>query len=283
MTKNNSNADLTEQGSLRRLAVTVMAIICGLLVTETGLTLWQLCFTFLHAPVAAIAMSVVLCVYLMVFSGAWPKDRGAVVRRTRFRRGRPGAWKRGWLAGLAIVFFLEAGIVLTFRLIPFPDAAFTSEYRAFGTLPVWESWMLVGMSSLVAGVCEETGFRGYMQVALERRWGVLPSVLLTSLVFTLIHLGKPWSGYIIPLIFFTSVLLGLLAVRTGSLIPSILAHTVFDVVNFSYWWSHLAGRFRMQTVFVTGIDVPFVATLLVFGSACVVFFREIKKARPKGE
>ena len=273
-----------------------IAIIGGLLVTETGLAIWTLDFTFLKAPVAAIVMVAVLYIYLNYFNGNWPADRTAGFRRAGFRREGPpaatagkrvtavhrplAAWKRGLPAGLAIVLLLEAGIVLTFRLIPFPEAAFTSQYHLFGTLPRWQAWILVLISSLVAGICEETGFRGYMQVPLERLWGRFPAVLLTSVVFTLLHLGKAWSWYIIPLIFLTSVLLGLLASCTGSLIPCIIAHTLFDIVNFSYWWSHLAGSFRMATIFVSGIDVHFAVALMVFTLALFAFFRAIKKADP---
>jgi membrane protease YdiL (CAAX protease family) len=136
------------------------------------------------------------------------------------------------------------------------------------------------MGSLVAGICEERGFRGYIQVALEKLYGRRSAILLTSMVFTLLHLGKAWSWYLIPMIFLTSVLLGILASRTGSLIPCIIAHTLFDIINFSYWWSHLAGSFRMTTIFVSGIDLPFVGALFVVTGACLLFFRATKKADP---
>jgi membrane protease YdiL (CAAX protease family) len=284
MTFYNKSASIPAKGLIRHLTASAAAIIIGLLITETGLTLWTVDFTFLKAPAATCVMSVVLWCYWKYFSGSWPAGRTVATRKTRFRALRlPAAgWRQGLLAALAIVLVLETGMVLTFRLIPFPDRAFTYEYGGFVNMPPWQAWALVVMSSLVAGICEETGFRGYMQVPLERLWGRIPAILVTSVVFTALHLGKAWSWYIIPLIFLTSVLLGLLASRMGSLIPCIIAHTLFDVVNFSYWWSHLAGRFRTPTIFVTGLDIPFAVSFLVFAGGCILFFRTIKKGRPSG-
>jgi membrane protease YdiL (CAAX protease family) len=284
MTFYNKSASIPAKGLMRHLAASAAAIIIGLLVTETGLTLWTVDLKLFNPPVSTAVMSVLLWCYWRYFSGGWPDGPTATARKTRFRTIRlPAAgWRQALLAGLAIVLVLETGIVLTFRLIPFPEAAFSSEYRYIGNMPPWQGWALVLMGSLVAGICEETGFRGYMQVPLERLWGRIPAILVTSVVFTALHLGKAWSWYIIPLIFLTSVLLGLLASRMGSLIPCIIAHTLFDVVNFSYWWSHLAGRFRLPTIFVSGLDIPFAASFLVFAGGCILFFWAIKKGGPSG-
>jgi len=71
---------------------------------------------------------------------------------------------------LAAVFFaatVHASIVVLFRLVPFPMAAFREGYNFsfITTRPL--QWIAVVMSALSAGVCEETGFRGYMQVSLS--------------------------------------------------------------------------------------------------------------------
>ncbi len=78
-------------------------------------------------------------------------------------------------------------------------------------MPIGTAWIIIIMSSLVAGICEETGFRGYMQVPLERKWGPAVAIIITSIVFMLIHLSHSWAAPILPHIFFASVLLGILA------------------------------------------------------------------------
>jgi membrane protease YdiL (CAAX protease family) len=266
----------------RPLAILASSLLCGLLVAESGITVWTIDFTHLRAPFAAGLMAGFLWVYWKFFSGSWPASKAGSFRKTRFRSLRllTGAWRRSLLAGLCIVVTLEMGLALTFRLIPFPETDFKSQYKLLDSLPGWQAWVLVVVSSLVAGICEETGFRGYMQVPMEKQFGVLPGVLLVSVAFVLLHLGKTWAYSIIPLIFLTSVLLGLLASRCGSLVPGIVAHATFDVFNFSYWWSHLGGNFKRSTIFRSGIDLHFIGVTLAFAAGLTGFFLLLKKMQP---
>ena len=48
--------------------------------------------------------------------------------------------------------------------------------------------------SLVAGICEEIGFRGYMQTPLEQKYGPVAGISITSLVFVVVHLHQTWAG-----------------------------------------------------------------------------------------
>lgn len=257
------------------------SLLCGLLVAESGIILWTIDFTYLRVPLAAALMAGILWLYWKYFSGRWPARRAGSFRKSRFRllQLSAGTWKKSLLAGLCIVLVLEMGLAITFRLIPFPEPAFKTQYKILDSLPGWQAWLLVLISSLVAGICEETGFRGYMQVPLEKQFGMLPSILLVSAAFVLLHLGKTWAFAIIPLIFLTSVLLGLLASRCGSLVPGILAHSVFDVINFSYWWSHLAGNFDRPTIFRSGLDLHFAGVTLAFAAALTGCFLLLKKMR----
>jgi len=129
------------------------------------------------------------------------------------------------------------------------------------------------MISAVAGICEEVGFRGYMQFPLEKRYSPLLSISIVSLVFVLVHLHQAWSGPILIHIFFISVLFGSIAYYSGSLIPGIIAHFIMDVFNFSFWWTDLGGQFSKKTLAVTGIDGHFVFWLiaLILGIFSFVF------------
>jgi hypothetical protein len=127
------------------------------------------------------------------------------------------------------------------------------------------------MSSLVAGICEEVGFRGYMQVPLERRFGPAAAIAGVSLIFVLIHLDRSWAVPVLPIIFLASVLLGVLAYKTKSLIPGIVGHTVLDVFDYSLWWTRLMGKFEYQTVFNSGIDAHFIIWVFIFLASLVIF------------
>ncbi len=160
-----------------------------------------------------------------------------------------------------------------------PVAKLTAEYKMLDSMPAWVAWAIIIMSSIVAGICEETGFRGYTQVPLEKRYGPKLAIILTSLVFLLIHLSKSWATPILPHIFFASVILGILAWKSGSLIPGIIGHSILDIFDYSVWWTHLTGEFKRQTIFKTGIDAHFLIWTMIFLLALFAFFYAISRLK----
>jgi membrane protease YdiL (CAAX protease family) len=47
-------------------------------------------------------------------------------------------------------------------------------------MPAITAFLLLVMAAVVAGVTEEAGFRGYMLEPIERRYGLLPAILVTG-------------------------------------------------------------------------------------------------------
>lgn len=94
--------------------------------------------------------------------------------------------------------------------------------------------MLFAVTSLVVAVKEEFLFRGIIQNLLVARFGPLKAVLITSVFFTAWHIGV-WtpSLWIFAQIFFASVLLGLVYLRSGSIAAVVLLHAAYDAV-FSF-------------------------------------------------
>jgi membrane protease YdiL (CAAX protease family) len=150
-------------------------------------------------------------------------------------------------------------------------------------MPAVTGWIIIVMSSVVAGICEETGFRGYMQVPLEKKFGPVTAIFITSILFTLIHLSHSWAAPILPHIFFASLLLGLLAYQSGSLFPGIIGHSILDIFDYRIWWSNITGGFNKKTVFVTGIDLHFIVWCLIFGLTLFGFFRSINRLKSDGQ
>lgn len=128
----------------------------------------------------------------------------------------------------------QSALVVTFRIIEYPSDVSIYGYNTEG-MPIWGAWLLIIMSSMVAGICEEIGYRGYMQVPLEMRYRPIPAIILVSITFVIIHLDQVWATPLLFHLFMLSVLLGVLAYSSGSLIPGILAHFGLDIFNFSYW------------------------------------------------
>lgn len=87
------------------------------------------------------------------------------------------------------------------------------------------TWVfLVGTLALVPGLCEELLFRGYVQRQFERAAGPLLAVGFSGLVFGLYHLRPT---HVLPLVAI-GVYLAYLTWRTGSVVPSIVAHVVHN-------------------------------------------------------
>jgi len=223
-------------------------------------------------------MSGVLWLYWKYFSGSWWPRVTAEARRNNFRAVKLSAavWKWGLVGALLFVVVVQSGLVMTFRIVEFPAEAFKAEYN-LDALPVWIAWISIIMASLVAGICEETGFRGYMQVPLEERYGPAVGITIVSIVFLVFHLHQAWAPHVLFQIFAASVLWGILAYASGSIIPGIIGHTIMDIINFSFWWSDVAGKFERQTIAETGIDFHFITWVLIFGVAIALFFWVTRK------
>ena len=246
-------------GVWSRIPLIVRAIVVGLLVAEVGITSWGVLLVGTPPLVALVAMPVLLVLYCLFFSGhlLWPATKQ--LRRENFRETSLSAttWKWGLGAAALFVVALESSIFTLFRLMPYPAEQFVPP-TMFEGVPAAGLWAALVVASLVAGICEETGFRGYIQRPLEARYGPGVAITIATLSFAALHLNQPWAITLMPPILLASVMLGALAYASRSLIPGIIGHAVMDVFNFSYWWWQLTGTYDRRTIFETGIDLDFV-------------------------
>ena len=261
----------------QRIPVLIRAIVSGLFVTFVGVGAWLLCLAVIPAPWSAVVMGGILWLYWKYFSGSWWPRSTAVARSQNFRSVKlsTAVWKWSLAGTFLFVVILQSATVLTFRLIEFPAEA-AADY-GLDALPVWVAWITIIMASLVAGICEETGFRGYMQAPLEERYGPAVGITIVSIMFTVFHLNQAWAQPVLFQIFAISTLFSILAYTSGSLIPSIIGHTIMDIFNFAFWWTDLGGDFEWQTIAVTGIDLLFITAVLTFVVSLVLFFWVARK------
>jgi membrane protease YdiL (CAAX protease family) len=244
-----------------KLPVSLRAILLGFLVALVAANVWPILLLSLSVPVAALVEMVFLSLYLWWTSGGGPPRRTRESRENAFRCGPLSGeqWLWGIIGAIFFAVAVHASIVLLFRFVEFPLAAFRRGYDLsfIPTLPL--KWLAVIVSAVSAGVCEETGFRGYMQRPIEEHHGAVIAILISAIFFTLAHLNKAWSlAGMVPIVFGAGLLLGLLAWSSQSLIPSIIGHVVMDIGLFAYWWTGIAGEFSARPVRETGIDGPFV-------------------------
>jgi membrane protease YdiL (CAAX protease family) len=257
-------------GFWARLPVTARAIVCGLVIGMTAANVWPLLLLNLGAPVAAAAEVVFLAAYVWwARGGGWPAStRQARAGAFRVSRLTSRQWLWGLIGAVAFAVTVHAAIVVLFRLTPYPAAAFHRGYdfSFVPTLPL--RWLAVVVSALSAGVCEEIGFRGYMQRPIEARHGAPIAILVSSLLFMALHLNKDWStAGMTPIVLGAGVLLGALAWASRSLVFCIIGHTIMDIGLFAYWWTQIAGVFSARTIFETGVDGPFILAVVVLAAA----------------
>ena len=108
--------------------------------------------------------------------------------------------------------------------------------RADGAL---ELLYAILVTAIGGSLSEEFVFRGILQNSLSNRLNSWAALIITSAVFGLLH--TVWR---LPGAFLLGMFLGYLYMRTGSLIPSLLAHAVINttsIVLFNYAESVPAG------------------------------------------
>ena len=265
-----------------RLPVSLRAIISGLLIALMAANVWPVLLLKLGVPLAAIAEVIFLSLYIWWAAGGGPPRTTQDSRAFAFRRGSLSTmqWRWSIVAALFFAITIHAAIVLLFRFVPFPKEAFRHGYdfSFIPSLPL--KWLAVVVSAASAGICEETGFRGYMQRPIEQRHGAPIAILVSSLFFMLLHLNKTWATLgMVPIVFLAGVLLGLLAWSARSLIPGMIGHIIMDIGLFAYWWTGIAGDFTARPISETGVDLLFVAGFAVFIASLLIMLHAIGRLR----
>jgi membrane protease YdiL (CAAX protease family) len=99
---------------------------------------------------------------------------------------------------------------------------------------------VVILVTVVAPICEEFLFRGYMYPALRRGVGVWGAAGVTGLLFGAVHAISSPAGFLVPLALF-GIGLCLVYEWTGSLYPCIALHALNNSIAFGgsehwRWW-----------------------------------------------
>jgi membrane protease YdiL (CAAX protease family) len=263
----------TARGLWMKLPILLRAVVSGLLIALVAANVWPALLFKMGAPLAAVGEAIFLTLYVWWAAGGGPPRTSRAVRAESFRRTKLSA--RQWSLTLMAAFFfaatVHASIVLLFRFIVFPVGAFRQGYD-FSFIPSPSlKWLVVVFSAMSAGVCEETGFRGYMQQPMEVRYRPSLAILVSSLLFTAVHLTKGWAlAGMVPIVFGAGVLLGLLAWSSGSLLPGIIGHVLMDVGLFAYWWTGIAGTFTARPITETGVDRSFLIACVSLAASLLI-------------
>lgn len=206
----------------------------------------------------------------------------AVKKRGCIDSLRPGPLPGGcWLSVLLLPFLvlIVVNAVTLLWQVPFELLG----ARVHGNVPaaenVRELILSILLSAALPAVCEEFLFRGAILSALEP-YGTKRAILITSLLFTLLH------GSIIgaPGIFILGVVLGVIAVCTGSIYGSIIYHTLHNAIAIVLVYMQRGAMVEDQTVLealggASGL-LSAIASAALYGLPAFFFLRAlVRRAR----
>ena len=80
----------------------------------------------------------------------------------------------------------------------------------------------------IAPVTEEIFYRGFLVGGLARRWGVIVAIVLSSALFSAVHLDV---GSLIPFAII-GIIFAAIYVRSGHLSAAIYAHVLFNLIGY---------------------------------------------------
>jgi sodium transport system permease protein len=148
------------------------------------------------------------------------------------------------------------------------------------------SWLQVlFLLALVPAICEELAFRGFLFSGLQRDGGQLRAIVVTAVLFGASHGGLQQSlaaGVM-------GLLLGWVALRTGSLLPGLIIHFTNNGLSVSLErlarWDLPGTEFFIRTTAEGGVIYQPLWTLLASGVAvtCLLYFSVAQSAEAEEE
>lgn len=216
-----------------RLPVMLRAVISGILVAAAGTLPWAFLARLNIDHLSSIPWSVpveIICLWFFwkyVSGKGWPKSTS--IFRKNVLRANPlpdGAWGTAIVAGMLglVCLVLFSGLWGRFVRLPQQDISELSH------VPYISVVFMILMGSVVAGVVEESAFRGYMQKPIEERHGPWVAIIITGIFFSLLHYSHPETTLsLMPFYFFVGTIYGMLAWLTKSILPGIILHVFGDI------------------------------------------------------
>lgn len=142
-------------------------------------------------------------------------------------------------SGLALFVALSSSKIHTTNKVPIEDL-FKNQESAL---------LLMAMAVLVAPLVEETVFRGYLYPLVARSFGILPGILVTGILFGVMHGAQlGWTPGFVILLSFVGLVFTFARARTGTVFASYLLHlgynsmiavsTLIDTRGFTHFPPH---------------------------------------------
>ena len=91
--------------------------------------------------------------------------------------------------------------------------------------------LLMLMAVTIAPVVEETVFRGYIYPVIARRFGISPSIIVTGVLFGMLHAPQLWGGWgQIALLMVVGIFFTYVRSKTRTVVASYLLHVGYNTL-----------------------------------------------------
>jgi membrane protease YdiL (CAAX protease family) len=216
-----------------KLPVIVRAVGAGIFLGVAGTVPWAYLVKLNLKFHPNIPWSVApMILYLILFwkfaqGKTWPPSTSETRKKNlRAKALTSEAWGAALLAGILGLISLGFFQAVYNQLVRLPQQQL-GDVRNLSTGTIF---LLLIMGSVVAGVVEESSFRGYMQQPIEKRHGPIIAILITGILFGLAHFSHPETTLaLMPFYFYVAVVYGMLAYLSRSILPGIVMHIGGDV------------------------------------------------------
>ncbi|MCC7251771.1 type II CAAX endopeptidase family protein [Hyphomicrobium sp.] len=175
---------------------------------------------------AQMIVGQLLSLAIVWVAAGWKGARPQVLRLAPPQTG----WAQAVGYGVLLIVLIGPIEILLYRLADI--ALFTDGRWILEGLrsPYW--WAVILAAVVLAPLWEEVSFRGFLLSALAKsRLGFWPAAVLSSGLWTLLHVGYSWPG--LASVFLAGMGMSWIMLRTGSMRAVVVAHGVINAFSLT--------------------------------------------------
>jgi len=128
--------------------------------------------------------------------------------------------------GFALTILADEIDRLVQLILPMPEILIKGMELSLTITSFYDGIIIIFSAVILAAICEELLFRGFLQTSLENTFDITRAIMLTALLFAIVHFN-PWQT-----IQFTAfaIFLGVLSWKSNSILPTIIVHFIVNSI-----------------------------------------------------
>ncbi len=174
------------------------------------------------------------------------------------------------LAIILLYLSIKSSVALIFKL---PLVSIIEKVQLeYSSKPLAVFLFHAGISLTIAPVIEEVIFRGFFYPPIRKKFGVFWGIIVSALIFSVWHVGASLRG--IVNLFIIGIIFAYLYERSSSLIPSIIAHIVFNSNYLIFIVVYIVNKQGLVKFPPSQAYAIIVVTYLVLSTTLYIFYRK---------